>query len=101
MRGRWLLVNSDGKSGWVYFGNVSEKKPPKENKKDLLPFVASDTTSTAAARGLSEISKDYAHRKNKEDSARDVEWMEKIASGISSEQVRNYMKTNKIGEYGE
>ena len=67
VHGRWLLVAGKGKSGWIYSGNVASDKPPRENKKDLLPITADKTTATIAARGLSETSKSYASRKNLEE----------------------------------
>jgi hypothetical protein len=101
VKGRWLRVKGDDVTGWIYSGNVSKDKPPKENKKDLLPFSAGDTTATAAARGLSEMSKDYADRKSLGEAANDVEWMEKQSARITTDEITQYMKKHKKGEYTE
>ena len=99
VNGRWLRVKGDGKSGWVYAGNVAAGKPPKENKKDFLPSEPGKTTTALAARGLSETSKEYANRKSLDAAAKDVEWMEQKSDSYTRDQVLEYMKSKGKGEY--
>jgi uncharacterized protein YgiM (DUF1202 family) len=99
MQGLWAQVIFENKKGWVFAGNLSSDKPPAENKNDLLPATASDTTAATAARPLSQTAKDYADRKDRAASAADVEWMEAAADAVTAADVQAYMRENKKGDF--
>ena len=99
LQGLWAQVATDTKKGWVFAGNLAADKPPAENKSDLLPATASDTTAATAARPLSQAAKDYANRKDQASSAADVEWMEAAADAVTAADVQAYMRENKKGDY--
>ncbi|MDX2227467.1 MAG: SH3 domain-containing protein [Verrucomicrobiae bacterium] len=98
--GRWVKVgSSNGKSGWVYSGNLSDDKPPDENKNDFNTGNAGDVSTATAARGIDETSKQYASRNHVGNAVELVEWMESFNDKISTTEVVQYMKDHKLGEY--
>jgi len=99
VNGRWLGVSHGKLKGWVYSGNVSSKKPPSENKNDMLPTTAADTSAAVAARPLSTSSRKYASRKSLGSAAADIEWMEQQADAVTRSQVDAYMSANQLGDY--
>jgi len=96
---RWMYVSSGETKGWVYSGNVSSRKPPSENKNDLLPTTAADTSASVAARPLSPSSQQYANRKSLGSGAADIVWAEQQADSITKAQVDAYMTENALGDF--
>lgn len=99
VQGRWVQVQGDSKSGWVYSGNLSEKEPPDVNKNDFLHSTAGDTTAATAARPLDEVAVAYGQRRGHQDAVADLKWLEAFADAITPDQVRAYCKENHKGEY--
>lgn len=98
-QGRWLNVKTaSGKTGWVYSGNVGDRRPPEENKADLMA-PSSGVDTAAAARGLSDTAKEYASRHGEENAVNDLIWMDKANAAVTPAQVTRFMKENELGEY--
>ena len=96
---RWLNIKtSSGKTGWVYSGNVGDRRPPEENKADLLA-PSSGVDTAAAGRGLSEAAQQYAQSRGYGDATSDLTWLDKENASISSSEIKAYMKEHKLGEF--
>ncbi len=99
-QGRWLQIKtSSGKTGWVYSGNVGDRRPPEENKADLLA-PSSGVNTSAAARGLSAAGLEYAERHGEQNAAEALAWVERQNAAVKPADVTAFMKKNKLGEYG-
>jgi uncharacterized protein YgiM (DUF1202 family) len=99
VQGLWVQVEDNGKTGWIFSGNLAEDKPPAENKNDFLPTNAGDTTAATAARPLSRAAQNYADRKDYGSAAADIRWLESVADNISSSEVDSFLKANRKGEF--
>ncbi len=99
--GKWLNVAAAGKSGWVFAGFTAEKQPAPEKTSGVASVDASDSTTAAAARPISEEAKQYAQRHNKVAAGEDVDWVEAEAHKVAPPIVSAYMKENKKGEFQE
>ncbi len=99
VEGRWVQLSSEGKVGWVYFGNLVTEKPPDANKADALPSASTDVSTSLASRGLDKDAKAYAARQGKQASANDLEWLEKENASVSKAMVTQYLKDHQMGEY--
>jgi hypothetical protein len=99
--GRWLSVSSGDLQGWIYSGNVSSEKPPIENKNDLLPTTAADTSAAVAARPLSNSSRRYAERKSLSQAAADIEWVEQQADRLTRTELESYLQEKNLGDYAQ
>jgi hypothetical protein len=97
--GKWAKIKTDSAEGWVYSGNLSREEPPDVNT-SVFHTDASDTSLTAAARGLDDDAKRYASRQGKEESAHQIAWMEQQNDAISKSDVKDYLKEHHLGEYG-
>lgn len=97
--GKWAKIKTDSAEGWVYLGNLSREEPPSVNTSSFHTDT-SDTSLTAAARGLDDDAKQYASRQGKEESAHQIVWMEQQNDAISKSDVRDYLKEHHLGEYG-
>ncbi|MDK3159555.1 SH3 domain-containing protein [Kamptonema cortianum] len=91
-QGRWLSLKlSSGKSGWVYSGNVGDRRPPEENKADLLA-PSSGVNASAAARGLSAAAMEYADRHGEQNAAEALIWVERQNAAVKASDVTAFMK---------
>jgi hypothetical protein len=98
VNGRWVALKVGGKQAWIYSGNVSRDKPPEQNT-SAVGTSKGEVSTAAAARGLDPFAKEYAGRHGYGSAVAQVEWVERFNAGISSGDVRAYMKSNRLGEY--
>ena len=104
---RWLQVQSTkGVKGWIYDNNVSTSKPAGEDNelaalgRSFRQTDASDVTASAGARGLDKVSEGYARRSGITQRHRDaVDRM--TAYKISDEEIHEFLKSGRLGEYAE
>ena len=99
VNGAWLLVSSGGSRGWVFAGNVAEKKPMANPKTDFLPATASETTASVAARPLDEVAQNYGEQKGLGEAKADVEWVEQQSAQVNAAAVTEFLQAKKLGEY--
>lgn len=99
VNGPWLLVSAGANRGWVFAGNLAEKKPMANPKTDFLPSAASETTASIAARPLDEVAKNYGEQKGLGEAKSDVEWVEQQSAQVDDAAVTSYLKEKKLGEY--
>lgn len=99
VQGSWLRVSEGDVSGWVFAGNLSATEPDEGAKLDKLTFVASQTSASAALRGLSPEAEAYAAQRNLGDPRADLEWMLTACAEITDEAVDEFLQENKKGEY--
>jgi|HubBroStandDraft_4_1064222.scaffolds.fasta_scaffold341260_2 hypothetical protein len=99
VNGSWLLVTAGGNRGWIFAGNVAEKKPSADYRTDFLPSGASETTASIAARPLDDVAKNYGDQKGLGEAKADVEWIEQHSAQVNDAAVVEYLQTKKLGEY--
>jgi hypothetical protein len=99
VRGSWLRVSDGPAAGWVFAGNVTDTKPVESKGLDGLPVAASQTTATAAARPLTPAGVEYAARNNLASAREDLDWLLQQTGALTDEQVTDYLKEQKKGEY--
>ncbi|HTQ30821.1 MAG TPA: hypothetical protein VMI53_06385 [Opitutaceae bacterium] len=99
VNGSWLLVSSGANRGWVFAGNVAEKKPMANPKTDFLPSAASETTASVAARPLDEVAQNYGAQKGLGEAKADVEWVEQQSAQVNSAAVTEFLQAKKLGEF--
>lgn len=99
VRGNWLRISDGPAAGWVFAGNLSETKPAETKGLDGVPLVASDTTATAAARPLTPVADEYANRHGLANARADLNWLLEESAALTDEQVDEFLKTQKKGEY--
>jgi hypothetical protein len=99
VNGAWLFVSAGDDRGWVFAGNVAEKKPSVDHKTDFLPSSASETTASIAARPLDEVAKNYGDQKGLGEAKADVEWVERQSAQVDDAAVTAYLQSKKLGEY--
>lgn len=99
VKGPWVRVRAASGSGWVYGGNVAEKKPDEVVNSNGPVVVASKTTATAAARGLSDVADGYATRRNLGQARNDLNWLEQQGGSVSRDDVDQFLREQKKGEY--
>lgn len=103
----WLQVQTSlGFKGWIYYNNVSTSKPSGGDSglaamgRSFRGTDASNVTASAGARGLDKASEGYANRSGITQQQRDaVDHM--TAYKIPDEEIQGFLKTGKLGEYGE
>jgi len=104
---RWLQVKTTkGITGWIYDNKVSASKPA-EGESGLaflgLSFrgnSASAVTASAGARGLDKASEGYANRSGITQQQRDA--VDRMTTyKISDEDIQEFLKSGKLGEYAE
>lgn len=98
-QGRWMKVSSADGEGWVYSGNVSLKE--LDENENSMSARSSSMTATAASRGLSGAAEEYAQKHDLEEVAEQLKWAEKVNLGISKDEVTDYLKNHRLGEYTE
>ena len=99
IKGAWLRVKESSNEGWVFKGNLSEVDPNESAGIDILPSSASSTSATAAARPLAPAAADYADRQGMAAARADVLWMEKESAKVGPQQVLEYLKNERKGEF--
>lgn len=100
VQGNWLRVSDGPASGWVFQGNLSAEKPAEvTGLLDGVPLTASKTTATAAARPLDEAALQYASTGNFTSAREDLEWMLTACASVTHDDVENYLKDHKRGEF--
>ena len=112
--GKWYNVKTtDGKTGWIYRGKVSEEKPLEEIEDEnagglggLLDNIsdsniqanASDTSRSI--RGLSPEAEEYSNQTGKPKELREA--LDSVLElNVSDQEVEQFLKNGKIGEYAE
>jgi hypothetical protein len=103
-QGKWAQVSaatSNGPSeGWIYLGNLAEKKPAQDQSIAALQTDASGTTSSVAARPLDGVTRGYVEQEaGLAQAADDLKWLEEQSAAISNPVITDYLKANKKGEY--
>lgn len=104
---RWLQVKTaNGVTGWIYDNKVSASKPASGDSelaalgRSMRGTDASAVTASAGARGLDKASGVYANRSGITQQQRAaVDRM--TAYKISDEEVQEFLKSGKLGEYAE
>ena len=104
---RWLQVQTtQGVTGWIYSNNVSESKPAGGDNelaalgRNFRRTEASAVTASAGARGLDKASEDYAKRSGVTQQQRDAVDRMTIYK-ISDEEIQAFLKSGRLGEYGD
>ena len=105
--GKWMEVETrSGVTGWI-FANKTTTVKPSGGEDDLSKLgrsvrgkEASDTTASAGARGLDEVSKEYAKRSGI--SQRDRDTVDRMtAYKITDQEVEDFLKKGELGEYAK
>lgn len=99
LQGNWARVSSGSVGGWIYLGNLAEKKPAVDHSIQGLQLAAGQTTASVAARPLDNVTAQYDSQEGLGDAANDVQWLETQSDAISSTNVIDYLKANKKGEF--
>ena len=97
VRGSWANVSA-GANGWVFGGNLSDTAPADTQGFDGLPISAANTTASAAARPLAADTEQYAGRRGLNSAVSDLSWLTQ-KSAVLPNQLQDFLKTNKKGEY--
>ncbi len=111
---RWYEVTTqEDQSGWIYRGKIS-KEPPEENAEtsgddsttQLLTSLggssvgADETDSARSIRGLSKEAKEYAKRSGTSQQYQDA-LDQVLALKVTDQEIEQFLKSGKIGEYAE
>ena len=104
---RWLQVQTTkGVKGWIYYNNVSASKPAGGDNelaalgRSFRRTDASGVTASAGARGLDKASEGYANRSGITQQHRDaVDRM--TAYKIPDEEIHEFLKSGRLGEYAD
>lgn len=104
---RWLEVKTTkGVTGWIYDNKVSPSKPASGDSelaalgRSMRGADASAVTASAGARGLDKTSGTYANRSGITQQQRAaVDRM--TAYKITDEEIQEFLKSGKLGEYAE
>jgi len=99
VQGAWLRISDGPATGWVFGGNLSTTAPAEGKGADGLGLSASQTTATAAARGLAPATADYAGRRNLGNAQADLDWLVTATDGVTAEEVDTFMQEMKKGEF--
>jgi hypothetical protein len=99
VQGAWLRISAGPVSGWVFAGNLTDTKPSEGKDLEGLDVLAGKTTTTAAARPLSDATMAYAQQRNLGDAQGDLEWLVTECDALTPEQVDAYLQESKKGEY--
>jgi uncharacterized protein YgiM (DUF1202 family) len=112
--GRWYNVTTtNNESGWIYRGKVSEEEPEIEETGDdegslgglLGGLSGSDINADAAdssrsIRGLSPEAKEYAQSTGTPQQSQDA--LDSVISRkVDEQEIDQFLKEGKIGEYAE
>ena len=97
--GNWVELSVNGKSGWVYKGNLSEVKPEETGNSKSFSSGSTDVSASLAARGLDKSATAYASRQGHGESASQIEWLESQNNEVTKSVVTQYLKDHQQGEY--
>ena len=106
--GNWLEVQTArGAKGWIFAGKTTPTKPAG-GEDDVLAKLgksfrrteAEDVTASAGARGLDKVSEGYANRVGITQQHRDA--IDRMAAyRISDQEVEDFLKQGRLGEYAQ
>ena len=106
--GNWLEVQTTrGAKGWIFAGKTTPTKPAG-GEDDVLAKLgksfrrteAEDVTASAGARGLDKVSEGYANRVGITQQHRDA--IDRMAAyRISDQEVEDFLKQGRLGEYAQ
>jgi SH3 domain-containing protein len=106
--GNWLVVQTArGAKGWIFAGKTTPTKPAG-SEDDVLAKLgksfrrteAGDVTASAGARGLDKVSEGYANRAGITQQHRDA--IDHMAGyRISDQDVEDFLKQGRLGEYAQ
>ena len=99
VQGPWLRVSDGPTAGWVFAGNLSATQPVEGMGADGLGLDASQTTATAAARGLTPATLEYASRRNLTDARENLDWLVTACESFTPEDVNSFLQEKKKGEF--
>ena len=100
VRGAWLRAEtSPRQAGWIFSGNVSATAPDENAGLALVPFDASATTATAAARPLAPAAADYGSRRSLGRAQEDLAWLMDENAKVTTAEVTAYLQAQKKGEF--
>ncbi|HVU17989.1 MAG TPA: hypothetical protein VHD32_13770 [Candidatus Didemnitutus sp.] len=97
--GKWLHITAAATTGWVFSGNLTDTLPAEVKNSNGYGLNASQTSVSAASRGLSEGGNDYANRHNLGQARVDLDWLNKQTAAMTDAEVTAYLKEHKKGEY--
>jgi hypothetical protein len=104
--GKWVLVRTDsGAKGWIFATKVSETKPSGAGNElaalgERFRRGDSGVTASAGARGLDKASESYADRVGITKQHRDA--VDRMTGyKISDEDIQEFLKSGRLGEYAE
>ena len=103
----WVeVLTSTGQKGWIYYNKVAADKPAGGDSglaalgRNIRRGDSSGVTASAGARGLDKASESYANRTGITQRDRDaVDRM--TAYKLSDEELQEFLKNGRLGEYGE
>lgn len=100
VKGAWLHAEAGAKqAGWIFSGNVSATAPDENAGVALVPFDASATTATAAARPLAPAAADYGSRRDLGRAQDDLVWLMEENAKVTTAEVTAYLQAQKKGEF--
>lgn len=99
VRGSWLKVSEGDNTGWVFAGNVSDQEIKAATGSVGMGLNASETTVTAAARGLSEEAASYAQKHQLSNARDDLNWLLEQSAALKPEELESFLQEKKLGEY--
>jgi hypothetical protein len=99
VKGPWVRISDGPTAGWVFSGNLAATAPAESKGLDGLPVAASQTTATAAARGLAPAAAEYAARRNLTTAHDDLAWLFTECEAYTPEEVEAFLQEKKKGEF--
>lgn len=99
VKGPWVRISDGPTAGWVFSGNLSATAPAENKGLDGLPVTASQTTATAAARGLAPAAAEYAARRNLNNARNDLDWLFTECEAFTPEVVDAFLQEKQKGEF--
>lgn len=99
VKGPWVRISDGPTGGWVFAGNLAATAPAENKGLDGLPVAASQTTATAAARGLAPAAMEYAARRNLTSASDDLDWLFTECEAFTPETVEAFLQEKKKGEF--
>jgi uncharacterized protein YgiM (DUF1202 family) len=103
----WLQVKTaSGITGWIYAAKTSSQRPASEDSvlsmlgKNVRRGEAGEVTASAGARGLDKASETYADLSGITKAHRDA--VDKMTGyQVSDQDVEEFLKEGKLGEYAQ
>jgi uncharacterized protein YgiM (DUF1202 family) len=105
--GNWVEVKtSDGQRGWIFGSKLSRTKPSAGEGelaalgKSFRQKEASTVTASAGSRGLDKVSEGYAKQAGITKDVRDA--VDRMAAyRISDQEVEDFLRNGRLGEYAQ